>query len=109
MTKKLYEKNAMEYESLYSRNRQQNPRKIFAHFPYKGKEGETWEAPFECLAHLAKKEDWNFQRADFKSQYAPQEFPILENYLNYTFLRLQEEHKIVYSEDDSKACFNTGL
>lgn len=43
------------------------------------------------------------------SRYKSRNFPILENYLDYTFRRLQEESKIVYSKDESKACFNTGL
>lgn len=34
---------------------------------------------------------------------------ILASYLNFTFMRLQEESKIIYSEDGCRACFNTGL
>lgn len=80
---------------------------IFAHFGYDGRDGETWEAPYEKLASLAKEENWNFQRAEFRR--ANQQFPILIGYLNHTFLRLQDQNKIVYSEDGDRACFNTGI
>lgn len=99
----------MSYKSLNKRFKDQNPREIFAHFPYDGLVGENWETPFEKLAKLAKDEDWNFKRTEFISQYKKQSFPVLTNYLNYTFLRLQDEGKIVYSKDNDKACFNTGL
>lgn len=99
----------MEYKSLSKRYREQDPREIFAHFPYNGNAGETWEEPFKKLAHMAKDEDWSFHRQEFINQYQHQNFPILTNYLNYTFLRLQEEGKIKLSDDGDKACFNTGL
>lgn len=91
------------------RYREQDHREIFAHFPYNGPVGETWEAPFERLARMAKPERWDFHRPEIRNQYRSQHFPILTNYLNYTFLRLQEEGKIRFSEEGDKACFNTGL
>lgn len=99
----------MEYKSLNSRYKDQNPREIFAHFPYNGNNDEYWETPFLKLAYLAKEEDWDYKRTEFVHQYQSQKVPILTNYLNYTFLRLQEEKKIRYSEEGDKACFNTGL
>ncbi len=90
-----------------SRYRDQPSTEIFAHFGYAGLEGETWEAPYEKLASLAKPEDWNFHRSEFKRP--GQHFPILVGYLNYTFLRVQEQNKIVYSDDNDRACFNTSL
>ena len=99
----------MNYESLAKRYREQDPRTIFAHFPYNGPAGETWEEPFKKLADMAKNEDWSFHRQEFINQYQHQDYPILTNYLNYTFLRLQEEDKIQLSADGDKACFNTGL
>jgi hypothetical protein len=36
-------------------------------------------------------------------------YPILMSYLNHTFLRLQSQEKISYSDDGDRACFNTGL
>lgn len=91
------------------RYREQDHREIFAHFPYNGPIGETWEAPFERLARMAKPEKWAFQRPEIRDQYRSQHFPILTNYLNYTFMRLQEEGKIRFSPEGDKACFNTGL
>lgn len=99
----------MNYKSLAKRYRDQDPREIFAHFPYNGPAGETWEEPFKRLASMAKDEEWSFHRQEFINQYQNQNFPILTNYLNYTFLRLQEEGKIKLSNDGDKACFNTGL
>jgi hypothetical protein len=95
------------YESLYKRYKEHDPRKAFAHFPYKGDLGETWETPFKKLAEKAKKEQWDFQREEFKKPNV--NFPILINYLNYTFMRLQQQRKISYSPDNNKACINTGL
>ena len=99
----------MVYKSLFKKYREQNAREVFAHFPYNGKMGESWEKPFEKLSDIAKNEQWDFQRPEFQSQYANQTYPILTNYLNYTFLRIQEEEKFVYSKDKDKVCFNTGL
>jgi len=99
----------MNYKSLFKKYREQSSREVFAHFPYNGRAGETWEKPFEKLAEIAKNEEWDFQRPEFKNQYANQTYPILTNYLNYTFLRIQEEDKFVFSKDNDKICFNTGL
>lgn len=99
----------MAYNSLLRRYRYQDPREIFAYFPFRAAEGENWENSFAILAAMAQKENWHFNNPNFVKQYANQSYPILTNYLNYTFLRLQEENKIVYSEDNDKACFNTGL
>lgn len=95
----------MPYADLVSRYKDQPSTEIFAHFGY-GRD-ETRETPYERLAKLAKPEDWNFQRPEFKR--AMRRFPILIGYLNHTFRRLQEQDKIVYSESGDRACFNTGL
>lgn len=95
----------MTYEALFPRYKTQDKRNVFAHFPWNAP--ETWEAPFQKLARMAKPEDWNFSTSTFKSNSAS--YPILTNYLNYTFIRLQEQNKISFSEDGDKACFNTGL
>lgn len=54
----------------------------------------------------AKNEDWSFRNSKPKDG---SEFPILKSYLNYTFLRLQQQDKIAYSKCRDHACFNTGL
>ena len=98
-----------EYTSLFSRHKDQPAQEVFAFFPYDWKNGETWETPYEKLAkNLARHEEWNFSRPEYKKRYK-QKFPILINYLNYTFLRVQELGRIGFSKDGSKACFNTGL
>lgn len=95
------------YTCLTRRYKDQPASEVFAHFPYRGDSGETWETPYERLAGMAKPEDWDFHRMQFKRP--GQRFPILTNYLNYTFLRLQEQDRISYSPDGNRACFNTGL
>lgn len=95
------------YECLSRRYKEQDPRKYFAHFPWNGASGETWEAPFQKLADKAKKEDWNFHRPEFQKENVT--LPIIASYLNYTFARIQQQNKINFSSDKSKACFNTGL
>lgn len=97
------------YESLTKRYRDQDPRTYFAHFPYNTAKGETWETPYANLANMAKAEPWNFRNEEYQSKYSGQSFPILSNYLNYTFLRCQEQGKITLSREGDKACFNTGL
>jgi hypothetical protein len=98
-----------KYESLTKRYKEQDSRSIFAFFPYNQSLGENWETPYEKLAKMAKYEEWNFKRPEFLIKYEDQKFPVLSNYLNYTFLRVQELDLIVYSSDGDKACFNTGL
>jgi hypothetical protein len=44
-----------------------------------------------------------------KAQYEHRRFPILTNYLNYSFLRAQEQGAIRISKDGDYLCFNTGL
>ncbi len=54
------------------------------------------------LKELALKEKWNYKRQNSTNPY-----PILNNYLLYTFVRLKHEGKIM--EADNYAAFNTGL
>jgi len=56
------------------------------------------------LADLAEKEDWVYHYAASDHPY-----PILYNYVRYTYRRVAEENKIALSEDGQFACFNTGL
>jgi hypothetical protein len=95
------------YKSLARRYKEQPVAEVFAHLGYRGDVGESWDTPYEKLALMAKKEEWNFRRNQFKRP--GQSYPILTNYLNYTFLRLQELGRLIYSADGNRACFNTGL
>lgn len=95
------------YKCLTRRYKDQNVHDVFAHFIYNAEQGETWESPFQKLAEKAKNESWNFEKPEFKQE--GKNYPILDNYLNYTFLRLQQENKIKFSSDKNRACINTGL
>lgn len=67
----------------------------FSYFP-------NYEGSIDYLANrLADPEKWNFGTLSNNS--------ILKNYLEYTFRKLQEEQKIVYTQDNKFCCFNTGL
>lgn len=74
----------------------------------------TWAAipayQYQALADLALDENWYYgsdQSSDADS------FPILKNYLNYTFKRLSYEKKVMIRTDHERneeyAAFNTGL
>lgn len=52
---------------------------------------------------LVDKEDWDFSDSKTKT------YAILKNYLEFTFRRLGQEKKVVYSTGNKFACFNTGL
>jgi hypothetical protein len=95
------------YESLFSMYRNQPVNEIFAYFGWNEENGETWESLFEKLSLMAKHENWNFKSKAFKKD--RDSFVILRNYLNYTFIRIQQQQKIIFSEDENRACFNTGL
>jgi len=95
------------YQSLYKRHKEQDMRTVFAHFFWKSDIGENWETPFQNLAEKASYEQWDFSRNEFKRPGSS--FPIISSYLNYTFIRLQQQDKIKFSPDETKACINTGL
>lgn len=98
---RIVQDTSMGYESLFRRYHAQPKSSAFAFFPYREELGESWDEPFRKLANLAVKENWS-------SSSSPKEnLDVLRNYLNFTFLRLQEEKKIVYER--TNACFNTGL
>ena len=62
------------------------------------------EKRLEELANLAEQEDWSYHNSPSEHPY-----PILFNYLKYTYRRLSEETKIAVSENAQYACFDTGL
>lgn len=84
----------------------------------------SFKQKLSLLAGKAEPEPWDYQYSDTGSssietvpsdpqENPDQEFPILANYLKYTFQRLDEENKVVFNtenEDTAEyACFNTGL
>lgn len=97
------------YGKLFRRYLNQNESDAFAFFYYNREKGDAWDAPFERLAKIAKPENWNFQQPKYQKKH--DNFPILLQYLNHTFLRLQSENKIRFEslQGEPYAFFNTGL
>jgi len=105
-----------QYESLYQRSKGQDKTKVFAHFTLSRIDQATGEKTFEPwlpyyqLSDLAQPEHWQSDEfEDGRRKFPVGNMEILSSYLNFTFMRLQEEGKILYSEDGCRACFNTGL
>ena len=96
-----------KYKDLALRYKDQSHNEVFSTFRIHSDTKRFWDWPYELLASMAKKENWDFQRSEFRQE--KQRFPILVNYLNYTFRRLQDQNKIKYTDDQNRACFNTGL
>lgn len=63
-----------------------------------------FEENIEQLAEMAEEEEWTYKNTESYSKY-----PILENYIQYTYKRIAEEKKVAFSIDDKMACFDTGL
>lgn len=105
-----------QYESLYLRSKEQDKTTAFAHFNLAKTDPEAgtrtfdpW-LPFKQLAELAEPEPWQSDEMENGQRKFPVgNFEILASYLNFTFMRLQEEDKVLYSNDGKRACFNTGL
>lgn len=53
---------------------------------------------------MAQPEKWTYKRIQDKDPYR-----ILRNYIQYTYKRLDEEGKIIFSADGKYRCMNTGL
>lgn len=62
---------------------------------------ETLRNKLIYLANMAQSEQWDYKGSTEKQ--------ILYNYLCYTYDRIKEEDKIVFLDDKSAMCFNTGL
>jgi len=58
----------------------------------------------ESLAQLAEPEDWGYKYTTSSHTY-----PILRNYVSYTYRRVAEEKKINVTADEENCCWNTGL
>lgn len=69
----------------------------FAYFP-------NYDTSIDYIANnLADPEDWEFSDAQKKNN------SILKNYIEHIFRKVEQEMKIVFTIDNSSACFNTGL
>lgn len=64
----------------------------------------NYDTKISYLANnLADKEAWDFSDSSTKNNC------ILKNYLEFTFRKLQQEKKVVFTPGNKYACFNTGL
>lgn len=63
---------------------------------------EQFQEKLENLIKLAEKENWTSRESKFQND-------ILYRYILHTFDRIQSEDKILYTEDQEHASFNTGL
>lgn len=101
--------SAPTYGKLFRRYLNQDESDAFAFFYYNREKGDAWDAPFSRLANIARSENWNFQQPRYQKK--NENFPILLQYLNHTFLRLQAEKKIRFASlhGEPYAFFNTGL
>lgn len=69
----------------------------FAFFP-------SYNNAIKFLAeNLASYEEWDYSDSNQKT------YSILKNYLEFTFKKLKQEGKIIYTADNKFASFNTGL
>ncbi len=97
------------YESLYQKTKNQDRSKVFAYF-WHGDDNDPW---YSCrkLVELAQIENWESfeEREDGLPKFPRGNLQILSSYLNYTFMRLQEEGKVLVANTKDRACFNTGL
>ena len=107
------------YSSLFTRSKEQDKQTAFAHFhPYVDPltRVQDYDAPFVTIAEktLEGREAWYFTQPKFENRYRNKP-PKLRNYLQYTFSRLKDMSMMepggyfVESEDQSWACFNSGL
>lgn len=105
-----------QYESLYQKSNAQDRTTAFAFFKLPRVSSDPnfqkvkfW-LPFYPLADLAQVEHWQSnEMVDGERKFPKGNLEILASYLNFTFLRLQEEDKILFTGDGTRACFNTGL
>lgn len=101
------------YDSLYKRSSEQDLTTAFAYFKFPrlpGNGGLDFWAPFRLLGKLAQTEYWeSHEMVNGQLKFPVGNMATLASYLNFTFMRLQEEDKILYSGDGLRACFNTGL
>lgn len=66
---------------------------------------ESLDKKLNYLATIAQPEEWDYKNKNNEKL----SYPILYNYLNYTYDRVKQENKIQLSEDKKAMCFNTGL
>ncbi len=63
---------------------------------------ETFMEKLKVLSQLAEKENWTSRESDYN-------YDILYRYIMHTFDRIDFENKIIFTNNQENACFNTGL
>jgi len=63
-----------------------------------------FSSDIESLARLAEPEDWAYRETPTDHPY-----PVLENYVRFTYRRIAEEKKVSVTKDEKNLCWNTGL
>ena len=82
------------------RGRKLNPVTMLTGWAFLG----HYPSMIETLTNLALEEEWSF------GEDGGEPYPILSNYIKYTFYKLQREgNKVFVSDDEEYAVFNTGL
>lgn len=65
---------------------------------------EKYNQKLEMLAKMAQPEKWTYNKVKKTDPYR-----ILRNYIEFTYNRIDEEHKFIFSKDGKYKCMNTGL
>lgn len=65
---------------------------------------EKYNQKLEMLSKMAQPEKWTYKKIQ---EIDP--FRILRNYIQFTYNRVDEENKFIYSPDKNYRCMNTGL
>lgn len=65
---------------------------------------EQYNEKLSILARIAEDEKWTFEKVKNEMPYK-----ILQNYISFTYDRLETESKFLISEDGKHMCLNTGL
>lgn len=65
---------------------------------------DKYNQKLEMLARMAQPERWTYKKVQDLDAYK-----ILRNYIQFTYERIDEENKFLYSKDCNYRCMNTGL
>lgn len=65
---------------------------------------EKYNQKLEMLANMAQPEKWTYRKIQESDPYR-----ILRNYIQFTYNRIDEENKFLYSPNGDLKCMNTGL
>lgn len=93
------EKTLLDDKILKLLNNENASACLLYRFAYMGKDKIKY---FRELSELAEAEAWHSNKDE-------ENFDILINYITYTFDKAAKENKILFSENDDYAAFNTGL